>query len=208
MMRQAVKPIVIGLTGGIGSGKTTVSQEFEALGISVVDADVIAREVVAPGEPLLAELATTFGDHIIINQGPHQGALDRAALRQIVFSNEGKKEQLNALMHPAIRSRLLAQLNKAESAYVILSAPLLFENHLHRYCQRILVVDVPEAVQLERTMRRDGVTSEQVEAILKAQWSRAQRLAQADDVIDNTLPLTSLPARVRTLHQQYLNLKL
>ncbi len=207
MMKQAVKPVVIGLTGGIGSGKTTVSKEFETLGISVVDADVIAREVVAPGEPLLAKLATTFGDHIIINQGPYQGALDRAALRQIVFSNEGKKEQLNALMHPAIRSRLLAQLNKAESAYVILSAPLLFENNLHRYCQRTLVVDVPEAVQLERTMRRDGVTCEQVEAILNAQWSRTQRLAQADDVIDNTLPLTSLPARVRTLHQQYLNLK-
>lgn len=205
-MSEQTKPIVIGLTGGIGSGKTTVSNEFAALGITVVDADVIAREVIAPGEPLLAKLVHAFGPHILLSEGPHQGSLDRAVLRHIIFSDESKKKQLNSLMHPAIRQRLLAQLQAAESAYVILSAPLLFENNLDQYCQRTLVVDVPVSVQVERTSQRDGVSKKQVEAILNAQWSREQRLAQATDVIDNTLPLTTLPSRVEALHNSYLKL--
>lgn len=205
-MSEPTKPLVIGLTGGIGSGKTTVSNEFATLGITVVDADVIAREVVAPGQPLLAELVQAFGAHILLSEGPHKGTLDRAALRQIIFSDERKKQQLNSLMHPAIRQQLLAQLQAAQSAYVILSAPLLFENKLDQYCQRTLVVDVPVSVQIARTQQRDGVSKEQVDAILKAQWSREQRLAKATDVIDNSLPLTTLPNRVAELHRRYLAL--
>lgn len=199
---QQNKPVVIGLTGGIGSGKTTVSQEFEALGIIVVDADVIAREVVAPGEPLLAELADRFGAHVLMPDG----TLNRAVLREIIFSDVAKKEQLNALIHPVIRHRLITQLSQAKSAYVILSAPLLFENNLDSFCQRNLVVDIPVEVQIERTIGRDGVSKEQVNAILNAQWPRQRRLTKADDIIDNSLPLDSLPERVRTLHKKYLAL--
>lgn len=199
---MAEKPFVVGLTGGIGSGKTTVSDLFVTRQIVVVDADLVAREVVAPGEPLLAELANTFGSSILQSNG----SLNRAALRQLIFSDVSKKERLNQLMHPAIRERLLAQLAEASSAYVILSAPLLFENQLDAYCHRTLLVDVPESVQIERTIQRDGVDLAQVHAIIASQWSRQQRLDKATEVIDNSLPLHTLEARVEALHQLYLQL--
>ncbi|RUO42898.1 dephospho-CoA kinase [Aliidiomarina taiwanensis] len=193
---------VVGLTGGIGSGKTTVSDLFATRQIVVVDADLVAREVVEPGEPLLDTLADTFGTDIL----HPNGRLNRAALRQLVFSDSSKKEQLNQLMHPAIRARLLSQLEEARSPYVILSAPLLFENQLDTYCLRTLVVDVPESVQIERTMQRDDVDLAQVQAIMQAQWSRQQRLDKATEVIDNSLPIDTLDARVEALHQFYLQL--
>lgn len=205
-MTTTTSPVVIGLTGGIGSGKTTVSNEFAALGIKVVDADVIARDVVAPGEPLLAVLAQTFGADILFSDGEHKGALNRAALRHIVFADDEKKKRLNSIMHPAIRKRLLAQLQDANSPYVILSAPLLFENQLDQYCQRVLVVDVPETTQVARTKQRDGVSDAQIKAILRSQWTREQRLAKADDVLDNSLPLATLASRVAVLHSSYCKL--
>lgn len=195
-------PFILGLTGGIGSGKSTVSTAFEHLGVTVVDADIVAREVVALGEPLLDTLATTFGQDILLADG----TLNRAALRQLVFSDRQKKEQLNALMHPAIRTRLFTQLQQAQSSYVILSAPLLFENQLDAYCDRVLLVDLPEPLQIERTLQRDQVSLEQVQAIMQAQWSRTQRRAKADDIFDNSLPLASITERVATLHQHYLHL--
>jgi|SRR5690554_1762694 len=205
-MSHVTPPVVIGLTGGIGSGKTTVSNEFAALGIKVVDADVIAREVVAPGEPLLSVLAQTFGTDILVNDGENKGALNRAALRHIVFADDEKKKLLNSIMHPAIRERLLTHLEAAKSSYVILSAPLLFENQLDQYCHRVLVIDVPEATQIERTKQRDGVSDKQIKAILNSQWSREQRLAKADDVLDNSLPIATLASRVAVLHQAYCKL--
>ena len=189
--------LVVGLTGGIGSGKTTVSDLFASRGIVVVDADIVARDVVAPGEPLLADLADTFGRTIL----HPNGTLDRAALRKLVFSDPQQKEQLNKLMHPAIRERLITQLAEARSPYVILSAPLLFENNLDAYCMRTLVVDVPEEVQIARTRQRDQVDVAQIEAIMAAQCSREERLQKATEVLDNNLPIDTLEARVEELHQ-------
>lgn len=193
---------IVGLTGGIGSGKTTVSQQFEALGIQVVDADIVAREVVAVGSPLLAQIAALFGTQIL----QADGSLNRGALRELIFQDEQKKQQLNQLLHPVIREQMLQQLKRAQSPYVILSAPLLLENGLDQFCQRVLVVDVSEATQLHRTSARDQVSVAQVNAILKAQLSRAERLEKADDVIDNDGSKAQLNAQIETLHSRYLAL--
>lgn len=195
------QPYIIGVTGGIGAGKTTVTNQFLRLGIEVVDADLIARSVVAPGSPLLKDIQAEFGNSMIKSNGE----LDRAALRALIFSDETAKTKLNALMHPVIRDQLLAALERAKSSYVILSAPLLFENKLDTLCQRVLVVDVPESEQIARTQARDGVDANQVAAIIAAQISRTERLARADDVIDNTLPITQLAETVSQLHEKYLH---
>lgn len=195
------QPYIIGVTGGIGAGKTTVTNQFLRLGIEVVDADLIARSVVAPGSPLLKDIQAEFGNSMIKSNGE----LDRAALRALIFSDENAKTKLNALMHPVIRDQLLAALERAKSSYVILSAPLLFENNLDTLCQRVLVVDVPESEQIARTQARDGVDANQVAAIIAAQISRTERLARADDVIDNTLPITQLAETVSQLHEKYLH---
>ncbi|RUO33496.1 dephospho-CoA kinase [Aliidiomarina sanyensis] len=195
------QPYIVGVTGGIGAGKTTVTNQFLRLGIEVVDADLIARSVVAPGSPLLKDIQAEFGNSMIKSNGE----LDRAALRALIFSDENAKTKLNALMHPVIRDQLLAALERAKSSYVILSAPLLFENKLDTLCQRVLVVDVPESEQIARTQARDGVDANQVAAIIAAQISRTERLARADDVIDNTLPITQLAETVSQLHEKYLH---
>lgn len=194
--------MVVGVTGGIASGKTTVTNLFSARGIAVVDADVIARAVVEPGSPLLAKIAAHFGADIL----DASGQLIRSRLRSIIFADSAAKEWLNRHMHPAIREELLSQLKAAKSPYVILSAPLLLENGLDKLCQRVLVVDIPEQLQLERAQQRDGVDKSQVEAILAAQISRAERLQKANDVIDNSKEIDALEAQVEALHQQYLTL--
>ena len=193
---------IVGLTGGIGSGKTAVSRRFEALGIVVVDADVIAREVVEPGTPALAQIREHFGAEII----RPDGSLDRAALRRIVFSDAEAKRWLEALLHPLIGDETLRQLNTAPGPYVLLASPLLVESGQTAICDRVLVVDVPEAVQLQRTMQRDSNDAEQVRRIIASQATREQRLEAADDVVDNSADEAALDGQVAALHQRYTEL--
>ena len=192
---------VVAITGGIGSGKTTVANQFAALGIEVVDADLIAREVVAPGTPALAAIVNHFGPEILTEQG----LLDRRALRERIFSDPAAKSWLNALLHPIIRSEMLRQCAAASSPYCLLVVPLLVENRLTELADRVLVIDVDEATQIERTCRRDGVSREQAQAILASQASRSERLAMADDVLDNQSGTTeTIRARILALHETYL----
>ncbi|WP_421218674.1 dephospho-CoA kinase [Aeromonas jandaei] len=192
---------VVAITGGIGSGKTTIANQFAELGIDVVDADVIAREVVESGTPALAAIADHFGPDVITPDGQ----LDRRRLREQVFSNPSAKAWLNALLHPLIRSEMQRQCAAARSPYCLLVVPLLVENKLTDLANRVLVVDVDEATQIERTCRRDGVTAEQAKAIIAAQASRSERLAAADDVIENLNGSEmATKARILTLHETYL----
>lgn len=193
---------IIGLTGGIGSGKTAVSDRFAELGITVVDADVISRQVVEPGRTALTKIAEHFGPQILLSDGH----LDRAALRKKIFANREDKQWLEALLHPLIAEETLRQLSEASSPYAIYVSPLLVESKQQGFCQRLLVVDVSEEVQLERTMARDNNEAEQVRRIIASQASREQRLAQADDVIENNSDLSSLIAKVDELHLHYLQL--
>jgi dephospho-CoA kinase len=192
---------VVAITGGIGSGKTTIANQFAELGIDVVDADVIAREVVEPGAPALAAIAAHFGPDVIAADGQ----LDRRSLRERVFSDQDAKAWLNALLHPLIRQEMLRRCAAARSPYCLLVVPLLVENKLTGLANRVLVIDVDEATQIERTCRRDGVSREQAQAILAAQASRAERLAAADDVLDNKngAPETIKP-RILALHETYM----
>lgn len=192
---------VVAVTGGIGSGKTTIANQFAALGIDVVDADVIARDVVEPGAPALAAIATYFGPDVIAPDGQ----LDRRGLRERVFSDPNAKAWLNALLHPLIRQEMLRQCASARSPYCLLVVPLLVENKLTGLANRVLVIDVDEATQIERTCRRDGVSAEQAKAIIAAQASRSQRLAAADDVIDNhNGSQMAIKTRILALHETYL----
>lgn len=191
---------VVGLTGGIGSGKTAVSDRFAARGIAVVDADVAARIVVEPGQSALASIAEHFGKDLLTTKGE----LDRAALRARVFADPEERVWLEALLHPRISKCIAEQLATASSDYAILVSPLLFETNQVRFTHRVLVVDVPEALQLERTMARDNNDEAQVRAIMAAQSSRQDRLDKADDVIVNDADLDSLDARVGELHEHYL----
>ncbi len=190
---------VVGLTGGIGSGKTTVANIFHELGVQSVDADLVAREVVMPGEPALDAIVQHFGQAIL----HPDGQLDRAALRARIFANEAEKQWLNQLLHPQIRQRLLQQLQSCTTSYALLIAPLLLENKLQIYTDRVLVVDIPEDLQLSRTVQRDQVTAEQVRNILSSQLARAERLAQADDILLNTIPVSELKPQIQQLHLSY-----
>ncbi|UXB13658.1 dephospho-CoA kinase [Aeromonas dhakensis] len=192
---------VVAITGGIGSGKTTVANQFAELGIKVVDADIIAREVVEPGTPALAAIAAHFGADVIAPDG----RLDRRQLRERVFTDPQAKGWLNALLHPLIRSEMQRQCAAARSPYCLLVVPLLVENRLTALANRVLVIDVDEATQIERTCRRDGVSREQAEAILAAQASRTERLAAADDVLDNQNGTPeAIKSRIFALHETYL----
>lgn len=195
-------PFVVGVTGGIGSGKTAVTDRFRALGIDIVDADLASRTVVEPGNDALAAIAAHFGADILLPDG----ALDRAALRRIVFQDPAAKQWLEQLLHPLIGAEIRRQLERATSAYVVFVSPLLVETSQRNFCDRILVVDVPEGVQLQRTMVRDNNDAEQVKRIIASQASRAQRLELADDVIENTGSLEQLHASVAALHERYLQL--
>ncbi|POP53562.1 dephospho-CoA kinase [Zhongshania marina] len=193
---------IVGLTGGIGSGKTAVSNRFAKLGVGIVDADVIAREVVEPGTDALAKIAAHFGHHVIQSDGQ----LDRAALRQTIFSDAEAKQWLESLLHPLIANETARQLAAVQSSYAIYVSPLLVEGNQQGFCQRLVVVDVPESVQLERTMKRDSNEQAQVERIIASQASREARLAVASDVIDNNAGFTALDKQVSQLHQQFLDL--
>ncbi|MHC6654399.1 dephospho-CoA kinase [Aeromonas salmonicida] len=192
---------IVAITGGIGSGKTTIANQFAELGIDIVDADVIAREVVEPGTPALAAIAAQFGPEML----DPQGQLDRRRLRERVFSDPDAKAWLNGLLHPLIRQEMLRQCANAHSPYCLLVVPLLIENRLTQLANRVLVIDVDEATQIERTCRRDGVSRAQAEAILAAQASRAERLAAADDVLDNQNDAAeTIKRRILALHKTYM----
>jgi dephospho-CoA kinase len=193
---------VVGLTGGIGSGKTAATNAFKQLGITIVDADVVAREVVEPGSPALAKIAAHFGDTILLADGQ----LDRAALRERIFNNADEKKWLEALLHPLIHAETARQLKAANSAYVIYVSPLLIDGGQQQFCQRIVVVDVPEEQQITRTMSRDGNDRALVEKILASQINRQIRLAAASDIIDNSGDLNQLNTQVEQLHLQFLQL--
>ena len=193
--------MIVGITGGIGSGKSAVTSRFAQLGITVVDADLAARVVVSPGRPALQAIADHFGAGIL----QADGSLDRAALRRIVFAEPTQREWLEQLTHPLIGEEIRAQLAASRSPYTILSSPLLLESSSQReLAEVVVVVDVPEAVQLARTMERDANDEAQVRRIMAAQLAREERLALADIVVDNSGPLEALDDIVGELHKEFL----
>ncbi|NIY90875.1 dephospho-CoA kinase [Vibrio diazotrophicus] len=193
--------LVIGLTGGIASGKTTVANMFrDQFGIEIVDADVIARQVVEKGSIGLEAIHQHFGDSILTAEGE----LNRAELRTRIFANEEEKTWVNQLLHPMIRQQMEQDLQRVTSPYALLVVPLLTENNLQHMADRVLVVDVDEETQIERTMSRDKVPMEQAKSILAAQASREQRLAIADDVIKNDAKNQKLLPQITELHKKYL----
>lgn len=193
---------VVGVTGGIGSGKTAATDRFQALGIKVVDADLASRVVVEPGRPALQVIAGHFGPGVIADDG----TLNRRALREIVFAQPEERQWLERLTHPLIAQEILHQIQSSTSPYTILASPLLLESGQWRMAQRVLVIDVPEAVQIARTAARDKTDAAGVKAIIAAQMQRQDRLAKADDLIVNDGSLAELHAAVDRLHCRYLEL--
>jgi len=190
---------VVGLTGGIGSGKSTVAALFKTKGVPIIDADEWARKIIQPGEPALVEIMQLFGKDIILANGE----LDRARLKKMVFSNDAKRKQLEQLLHPLIRAEMKKQIEALDAPYCIAMIPLLLETTPNPLIDRILVIDTSEELQILRTMARDNLSREDVEAILKTQMSRAQRLALADDVIVNDSTDEALISQVNKLHEFY-----
>ena len=194
--------LVVGLTGGIGSGKTAVSDAFARRGVPIIDTDLLARALVEPGQPALAEIAAQFGPACL----DADGALDRAYLRKTVFADPERRKRLEAILHPRIRQAVDERLAAIHTPYCLVVIPLLIETGMADLAQRILVVDVPEDIQIQRVMARDQATEAQARDILAAQASRRERLALADDVIDNSGDLADVDAKVERLHRYYLAL--
>lgn len=191
--------LIVGLTGGIGSGKSTVTRCFSELGVPVLDADDIAREVVAPGQPALEEISRAFGPSVIDDQG----RLRRDRLRRIVFSDPAQRRRLEHILHPRIRDLMGQRLARLTAPYCVISIPLLVETGQQDMVHRILVIDTPEALQYERIRRRDGASDAEIAAIIASQAGREERLAAADDVIVNDGDVDKLKQAVRRLHQHY-----
>lgn len=194
--------LIIGLTGGIGSGKSVATDYLASRGITIVDADIAARLVVAPGQPALAEIAQAFGAAVL----QADGSLNRAALRQQVFADAAQRRRLEAITHPRIADEIRRQLAASLSPYTVLVSPLLFESGQHHFVQRSLVIDAPEAAQQQRASARDGVSPEQIAAIMAAQLSRAERQQRADDILLNDGDIAALQQALEGLHQKYLAL--
>jgi dephospho-CoA kinase len=197
---MSAKRFVVGITGGIGSGKSAVTDYLEAKGITVVDADKVARVVVEPGTSGLAAIAEHFGSDILLSDG----GLDRAALRKVVFGNPDERKALEGITHPRIREEIARQLSEASSPYVVLASPLLLESGQNSFANYVVVVDVPESVQLSRTMARDDNSEQLVKSIMAAQLDRKTRLSRADTSISNSSSLDELYARVDELHEDLL----
>ncbi len=197
-------PYIVGLTGGIGSGKSTIAQRFRELGIEVVDADQASRKVVEPGMPALNIIADRFGAKMIKNDG----TLNRAAMRQLIFSQPLEKTWLENLLHPLIAEWIVDQLQRAESAYVMLESPLLLETEQHQLVNTLLLVDLPESLQLSRTAERDGDPKQQIQSIIASQMARDDKLRRADYVFDNSLTLDTVAPRITMLHETFLHLAL
>jgi dephospho-CoA kinase len=196
-------PFILGVTGGIGSGKSAATDHFFSLGIHIVDADVIAHELVARGSPLLLTIKEHFGDDILLGSDELNNAeLNRVKLREIVFNNPQEKKWLENLLHPLIRKKIRAELAAANSHYAILSAPLLFENNLQLEVDRVLVIDCDESLQHERASLRDNSDREMIKKIMQQQLDRSTRLARADDVIENMGSLADLKQSVEHYHHQ------
>ena len=203
MTNPVFKPWILGLTGGIGSGKSAAAQHFIDLGVHLVDADHAARWVVEPGRPASAKIAEHFGPSVL----QADGQLDRTALRGLIFQDPEQRRWLEALLHPLIGQEIMSYLAKAESPYAILVSPLLVESGQYKMTQRVLVIDAPEQLQIQRTMLRDSTSEEQVQAILKAQAHRDLRLSHADDVLLNDRDPAWLKSEVERLHHFYLTLR-
>ena len=193
---------IIGLTGGIGSGKSAVSNKFKSLGITVVDADVVARTVVEPGKPALVEIESHFGPNILNKDG----MLDRAQLREIMTSNSEERIWLESVLHPKIGEQITKDIAESTSPYTIYVAPLLLETNSEKMCSRVLVVDVPKEIQIQRTAKRDKVSEIQIEKIVDVQMKRENRLKKADDVLINTGTIKELEDQVVKLHEKYLEM--
>ncbi|MBB3104665.1 dephospho-CoA kinase [Azomonas macrocytogenes] len=198
-----MKPWVLGLTGGIGSGKSAAAENFSELGVHLVDADQVARWVVEPGQPALERIVEHFGREVLLASG----ALDRGALRARIFQDAEQRKWLEGLLHPLIREEIGHSLALAQSPYAILVSPLLIESGQYQRMQRVLVVDTPESLQIQRAMARDSADEEQVRAILKIQMQRDERLRHADDVLVNDRDRSWLRQEVERLHGFYLTLK-
>ncbi|WP_323815325.1 dephospho-CoA kinase [Cellvibrio sp. NN19] len=195
-------PLIIGLTGGIGSGKSEASKRFAERGILIVDADIVAREAVEPNSFALKQISDHFGKDILNTSGE----LNRSKLRAIIFSNPSEKTWLESLLHPIINASIRQQLANASSAYAILASPLLLETKQFELVDRILVIDVDEQLQIERASQRDNNKPDQIKAIMQTQLSRQERCARADDIILNNGNIAALDEQVEKLHQLYLTL--
>ena len=203
MMSAATRRTMrVAITGGIASGKTTVADLFARRGVPVIDTDLIARQVVEPGQPALAQVVSAFGPDILDTEG----RLDRRRMRERIFADGNAKRQLESILHPAIRAEMERQSQVAGGPYQVLVIPLLAEGGHRDHLDRVLLVDVSEELQIERVMLRDGVTREQAQASLSAQATRAQRLAMADDIVRNTGRLEELEVRVAELHEKYVRM--
>jgi len=198
--RKAIYTIV--LTGGIASGKSAVSDCFERLGAAVIDTDRIAREVVEPGQPALVRIAEEFGAEFL----DQEGRLDRRRMRDAIFSDPEQKSRLEAILHPLIAGEVQRRITQLEAPYCILVIPLFAESSGYSWTDRVLVVDVSEETQIQRVMARDGINRKQAQAILDAQLGRTDRLALADDILDNSGSLAKLNGKVKALHKKYLEL--
>ncbi|MFL2495784.1 MAG: dephospho-CoA kinase [Porticoccaceae bacterium] len=194
--------LILGLTGGIGTGKSSVAAEFKNLGICIVNADEGSRAVVEPGKPALSKIASQFGDQIILSDG----SLDRAALREIIFNNANKKQWLEELLHPIIRDWIVEHLNDSDSPYVILESPLLLETDQHELVDITLLIDLPMELQLERAGARDANNSKQIQRIIDSQMSREQKISKADWIFDNSGEKAMISYRVNQLHEKFLAL--
>jgi dephospho-CoA kinase len=191
---------ILGLTGGIGSGKSAASQWFESQGIQVVDADIVAREVVEKGQPVLKQIQQIFGNWVI----QEDGELNRRALREYIFKDPSARKQLEAITHPAIRTAIIQQLASATSPYAVLVSPLLFETSQHELTHHNLLIDATEELQIERASSRDGQNAEQIKKIIAAQMPRLQKQALAQDIILNDGHIDHLHNQLKKLHLQYL----
>ena len=199
---NTAKNYVVGLTGGIGSGKSAAAAMFRAWGIEVINADALAREVVEPGQPALNDIAAHFGSDILTAES----YLDRAALRRIVFSNPEQKSWLENLLHPLIAVLLQQRLNATESPYTILESPLLLETEQYKLVARVLVIDASEEIQIDRTVKRDGSDEGVIRSIIASQIDRAKRIQHADDLVSNEEGLEQLRAKIEVLHNKYIGL--
>ena len=194
--------LIIGLTGGIGSGKSVASDKFKSLGITIVDADVASRTVVEPGKPALKEIEDHFGSGIITAEGK----LDRNNLREIIATDPEERKWLESVTHPKIGEQITKEISESTSVYTLFVAPLLLETNSQEMCSRVVVVDVPKDVQIQRTAKRDKVSSNQVEQMVAAQMKREKRLEKADDVLLNNGTIEDLEKQVEELHKKYIKM--
>ena len=194
--------LIIGLTGGIGSGKSVASDKFKSLGITIVDADVASRTVVEPGKPALKEIEDHFGSGIITAEGK----LDRNELREIIATDPEERKWLESVLHPKIGEQITKEISRSTSVYTLFVAPLLLETNSQEMCSRVVVVDVPKDVQIQRTAKRDKVSPNQVEQMVAAQMEREKRLEKADDVLLNSGTIEDLEKQVEALHKKYIKM--